>query len=142
MNPLQYTSKEMFSSTELIRKNKMIFDKLSKNEIDKAIILRDGKPSFMLLEFSKYEELMHEYISLKESIQNKNLKTNKIKKVYEYEDNIKIVESEPTTKELDDEDLASALKEIENLEIEELNSETNKEKKEKDEKEPLKEFWE
>ncbi|WP_321469374.1 hypothetical protein [Halarcobacter sp.] len=142
MNPLQYTSKEMFSSTELIRKNKMIFDKLSKNEIDKAIILRDGKPSFMLLEFSKYEELMHEYISLKESIQNKNLKTNKIKKVYEYEDNIKIVESEPTTKELDDEDLASALKEIENLQIEELNSETNKEKKEKDEKEPLKEFWE
>ena len=30
MNPLQYTSEEMFSSTELIRKSKMIFDKLHK----------------------------------------------------------------------------------------------------------------
>ncbi|WP_320035721.1 hypothetical protein ACMC56_00920 [Campylobacterota bacterium DY0563] len=142
MNPLQYTSKEMFSSTELIRKNKMIFDKLSKDEIDKAIILRDGKPSFMLLEFSKYEELMNEYINLKKSIQNKNVKTNKIEKVYEYEDNIKIIESEPISKEIDDEDLASALKEIENLEIEEFSNENIEDKKEKDEKEPLKEFWE
>lgn len=139
MNPLQYTSKEMFSSTELIRKNKMIFDKLSKNEIDKAIILRDGKPSFMLLEFSKYEELMNEYINLKNSIQNKKEETSKNKKVYEYEDNIKIIESQPISKELDDEDLANALKEIENLNIEEFKNEPAQTK---EEKEPLKEFWE
>ena len=32
MSLLQYTSKEMFSSTELVRKNKSIFDKLNKKE--------------------------------------------------------------------------------------------------------------
>lgn len=139
MNPLQYTSKEMFSSTELIRKNKMIFDKLTKDEIDKAIILRDGKPSFMLLEFSKYEELMNEYIELKNSAGVKKV-THKKEKVYEYEDNIKIIESEkPVSNEIPDEEFESALKEIENLNLEDLNS-TKEEIK--DEKEPLKEFWE
>ena len=34
MSLLQYTSNEMFSSTELVRKNKNIFDKLNKKEID------------------------------------------------------------------------------------------------------------
>ncbi len=67
MNPLLYSSNEMFSSTELIRKSKMIFDKLLKSEIEKAIILRDGKPGFMLLDFEKYEELMKEYLELKEN---------------------------------------------------------------------------
>lgn len=66
MNPLLYSSSEMFSSTELIRKSKMIFDKLLSSEVEKAIILRDGKPGFMLLEFDKYEELMKEYLALKE----------------------------------------------------------------------------
>ena len=42
MGLLQYTSNEMFSSTELVRKNKYIFDKLNKNEIEKAIILCEG----------------------------------------------------------------------------------------------------
>ena len=37
MGLLQYTSNEMFSSTELVRKSKNIFDKLNKNEIEKAI---------------------------------------------------------------------------------------------------------
>eukprot|EP01155_Anaeramoeba_flamelloides_P017847 Anaeramoba_flamelloidesa568447_44.p2 GENE.a568447_44~~a568447_44.p2 ORF type:complete len:185 (+),score=34.13 a568447_44:143-697(+) len=69
MNPLLYSSNEMFSSTELIRKSKMIFDKLLKSEVEKAIILRDGKPGFMLLEFEKYEELMKEYMALKEQAQ-------------------------------------------------------------------------
>ena len=138
MEPLQYTSKEMFSSTELIRKNKMIFDKLTKNEIDKAIILRDGKPSFMLLEFSKYEELMNEYLNLKKSTQNPKATTNKIKKVYEYEDNIRIIESEHIDDELDEKDLVNALKEIDTLDIDEMES---PKVEESSNKEPLKGFW-
>lgn len=70
MNPLLYSSNEMFSSTELIRKSKMIFDKLLKSEIEKAIILRDGKPGFMLLDFEQYEKLMKEYLELKENASN------------------------------------------------------------------------
>ena len=53
MSLLQYTSDEMFSATDLVRKNKSIFDKLQKKEIEKAIILRDGKPSIMMLDFSE-----------------------------------------------------------------------------------------
>ncbi len=66
MNYLRYSSDEMFSSTELIRKSKKIFDKLNKNEIEKAVILRDGKPGFMLLDFETYENLMKEYLKLKD----------------------------------------------------------------------------
>ena len=77
MGLLQYTSNEMFSSTELVRKSKNIFDKLNKNEIEKAIVLRDGKPAVILLDFSHYEEIMKDYLFLKEE----NLKpTNVIKK--------------------------------------------------------------
>ncbi len=65
MNHLLYASDEMFSSTQLVRKSKDIFDKLSSNKIDKAVILRDGKPNFMLLDFHKYETLMKEYQELK-----------------------------------------------------------------------------
>lgn len=67
MDYLLYSSKEMFSSTDLIRKSKMIFDKLGNDEINKAIILRDGKPSFIMLEFDKYEAMMKDYQSLKSS---------------------------------------------------------------------------
>ena len=63
---LQYTSNEMFSSTELVRKNKNIFDKLNRNEIEKAIVLRDGKPAVILLDFAYYEEIMKDYLLLKE----------------------------------------------------------------------------
>ncbi len=74
MGLLEYTSKEMFSSTELVRRSKYIFDKLNSNEIEKAIILRDGKPGVILLDFNYYEELINEYLSLKEKKQNeKNL---------------------------------------------------------------------
>lgn len=68
MGLLQYTSNEMFSSTELIRKSKNIFDKLNKNEIEKAIVLRDGKPGIILLDFNFYERIMNEYLSLKNEI--------------------------------------------------------------------------
>lgn len=88
MGLLLYKSDEMYSSTELIRKSKMIFDKVLDQEIDKAIILRDGKPCFLLMEFQKYEKIMAEYEKLKEyvnSIENtpskKELKKNKKIKV-------------------------------------------------------------
>ena len=70
MGLLEYTSKEMFSSTELVRRSKYIFDKLNSNEIEKAIILRDGKPGVILLDFNYYEELINEYLTLKEKKQN------------------------------------------------------------------------
>lgn len=67
---LLYKSNEMFSSTELIRKSKMIFNKVLDKEIEKAIILRDGKPSFLLMEFAKYEKIMAEYEELKEYVES------------------------------------------------------------------------
>jgi len=65
MTHLLYASDEMFSSTQLVRKSKDIFDKLTSKKIKKAVILRDGKPNFMLLEFHEYEKIMKEYQELK-----------------------------------------------------------------------------
>jgi len=80
MGLLLYKSNEMFSSTELIRKSKMIFNKILDDEIEKAIILRDGKPSFLLMDFEKYEKIMAEYEELKEYATAKKEKpTKKIK---------------------------------------------------------------
>ena len=61
MNHLRYSSNEMFSSTHLIRQSKQIFDKLQEKEIEKAVILRDGKPSFIMLDFDSYEKVMEEF---------------------------------------------------------------------------------
>ena len=80
MNHLLYSSNEMFSSTDLIRKSKIIFDKINTREIDKAIILRDGKPNFMLLNFALYEKIMAEYDVLKKihvTDETSNKRTNK-----------------------------------------------------------------
>jgi PHD/YefM family antitoxin component YafN of YafNO toxin-antitoxin module len=60
----------MFSSTSLIRQSKQIFDKLNTNEIAKAVILRDGKPSFVMLDFDKYEAMMSEYEILLDTYKN------------------------------------------------------------------------
>ena len=131
MSLLQYTSNEMFSSTELIRKSKMIFDKLNKDEIEKAVILRDGKPSFMLLDFNKYEQLIAEYLELKEnSLKKENKKTKYIQNLSNQK-----IQNENKSQNNSDDDYESALKKIEELEI---NLDTNllEEKKE-----PLKEFW-
>ena len=83
MGLLQYTSNEMFSSTELVRKSKNIFDKLNKNEIEKAIVLRDGKPAVILLDFAYYEEIMKNYLLLKE--QNHKPKESIKKEIYKEE---------------------------------------------------------
>lgn len=77
---LLYKSKEMFSTTELIRKSKMIFDKIVDNEIDKAIIMRDGKPGFLLMDFEKYESIMEEYENLKLEYEKLTSSKNKRKK--------------------------------------------------------------
>ena len=143
MNPLQYTSKEMFSSTELIRKSKMVFDKLNKQEIEKAIILRDGKPSFMLLDFESYEKIMKEYLELKS---RPSLNTNRreiiiteepIKEIIQEKEPEKIIEKEPKNlEELDEKDLEAALAQIDELDLENFES-----PKEDDKKQPLKDFW-
>jgi len=84
---LLYKSNEMFSSTELIRKSKTIFNKILENEIEKAIILRDGKPCFMLMDFQKYEQIMSEYEQLKEEkTKNSTPKHTKQKKEIEKTD--------------------------------------------------------
>lgn len=137
MNPLQYTSEEMFSSTELIRKSKMIFDRLYKNEIEKAIILRDGKPAFMLLDFNEYEKVMKEYIKLKELNNNSSQKTNKKIEVVEEQKINTIIENKT---ELNEDDLQAALDEIDKLDISSLG--VNPPNEINEQKEALKEFWE
>ena len=141
MNLLNYTSKEMFSSTELIRKSKTIFDKVNKKEIEKAVILRDGKPSFMLLDFESYEKLMSDYINLKENKEKQNTRRNDsvqkeeiiIEKISD--DSISYKETEVINEnELNDIDLENALAEIEKLDI-------GSDKKEASKEESLKEFW-
>ena len=130
MGLLQYTSNEMFSSTELVRKSKNIFDKLNKNEIEKAIILRDGKPGIILLDFNIYEQIMAEYLSLKNV--NSDYSTQKIK-VDKRENKV----------------IPNNLNSIDELTIKKQSKEDNVEELEfsfdtdlaKDKAEPLKEFW-
>lgn len=134
MSLLQYTSKEMFSSTDLIRKSKMVFDKINNKEIEKAIILRDGKPSFMLMDFTKYEELITEYLELKELV---DINDNKKKKTT----NEKLTQdvSHETKNEIDNKELEKALAEIEKLDF---NTSEKKQLSNEEKKEQLKDFWE
>lgn len=102
MSLIQYTSDEMFSATDLVRKNKYIFDKIQSKEIQKAIILRDGKPSAIIFDFTEYEKIMKEYLSLKSNIDSKSAdKTEKIRKI--------------SDDKISNDDYETALKEIENL---------------------------
>lgn len=124
MSLLQYSSKEMFSATDLVRKNKAIFDKLNSKEIQKAVILRDGKPSAILLDFAEYEKIIEQYLALKNISKsdqdfNSTIKTKKV--------NLK--------SEISDEDYKNAL-----LEIEKIGKDINSENK-VDKSEALKDFW-
>ena len=130
MGLLQYTSNEMFSSTELVRKNKYIFDKLNKNEIEKAIILRDGKPNIILLDFNEYERIIGEYLELKENAGMPIIK--KEDKEIQKKVPLKIENKE----KIDKLEYQNALKEIEKLDFS-FDSEKVKEEK----NEQLKEFW-
>ena len=153
MNPLQYTSEEMFSSTELIRKSKKVFDKLQNNEIEKAIILRDGKPSFLILDFSSYEDLMSEYLSLKSILENTNNNASNIQNNDQAKNNIPINNKKEDIYDnsSENDELQNALKQIDELNLEafakyqnsDVSKHNNIEKKDNEEKqEPLKEFWE
>ena len=142
MSLLEYTSKEMFSSTELVRKSKNIFDKLNKKEIEKAIILRDGKPNTILLDFEEYEKIMTDYLKLKgkdivdiPSIESEKNETVKSDKNISKKENIEDKKISSNTK-IEDEDFQAALNKIDDLEFFSDNSEL---KKDKDE--TLKEFW-
>lgn len=131
MSLLKYTSDEMYSSTELIRRSKMIFDKISDKAISKAVILRDGKPSFIMLDFFEYERLSKEYLSMKEN----QTKSNKPSEV-----NLKskeIIKENKQSEELKEDDLQKALDEIDNLNLRDIKKDKNIENKE-----VLKDFWE
>lgn len=142
MSLLQYTSKEMFSSTELVRKSKNIFDKLNRKEIEKAIILRDGKPNTILLDFEEYEKIMTDYLKLKgkdiveiPSIESEKNETVKSDKNISRKENIEDIKISSNTK-IEDEDFQAALNKIDDLEF---FTDSNQLKKDKDE--TLKEFW-
>jgi hypothetical protein len=127
MGLLQYTSNEMFSSTELVRKSKNIFDKLNRNEIEKAIVLRDGKPGIILLDFNHYEQIMNEYLSLKNQIPSNK---QEIKK------DIKPEKIEPKKEtEIEKEEVKASFPDDDNNEFSFDTDLT------KDKPEPLKEFW-
>lgn len=126
MSLIQYTSDEMFSATDLVRKNKYIFDKIQSKEIQKAIILRDGKPSAIIFDFIEYEKIMKEYLSLKSNTDSKS--DDKIEKISKISD-------DKITKD----DYETALKEIENLSA---NSEFKFDKDLVETNQKLDDFWE
>ena len=128
MGKIYYSSDEMFSSTDLIRKSKPIFDLVASKSIEKAVILRDGKPSFILLDFFEYEKLMKDYISLKEENSKKNtIFANKLT----VNDNVR-TEQKVDESEIAEEVYDSSYDEIQNLEVDYEDKKT---------KAPLKEFW-
>lgn len=128
MGKIYYSSDEMFSSTDLIRKSKPIFDLVASKSIEKAVILRDGKPSFILLDFFEYEKLMKDYISLKEENSKKNtIFTNKLI----INDSVQ-PEQKVDKNEMSEEVYESSYDEIQNLEVDYEDKKT---------KAPLKEFW-
>ena len=133
MSLLQYTSDEMFSATYLVRKNKSIFDKLQKKEIEKAIILRDGKPSIMMLDFSEYEKLMKDYLNLKAG-NSTNINTKTINETVVEEKTIK------SDSKISQEDYEAAMKEIEQISF--SSDFSIKEDDEQKTPQALKEFWE
>ena len=133
MSLLQYTSDEMFSATDLVRKNKSIFDKLQKKEIEKAIILRDGKPSIMMLDFSEYEKLMKDYLSLKAG-NSTNINTKTINETVIEGQTIK------SDSKISQEDYEAAMKEIEKISF--SSDFSIKEDVEQKTPQALKEFWE
>lgn len=65
MAALLYSSDEMITATELSRKSKTVFDRFRQHAIDKAVVLHDGKPEFLMMNFDRYESLMREMAELK-----------------------------------------------------------------------------
>lgn len=117
----------MFSATDLVRKNKYIFDKLNSNEIKKAVILKDGKPSFIMMDFDFYEEIIEEY----EKLKSRNRKIVDDKK----EENPSINDNQESNEfdKISEDEFKKALEDIEKLE-----KQNNIENIKSDE---LKDFW-
>ena len=110
MGLLLYKSNEMFSSTELIRKSKKIFNKIIDEEIEKAIIMRDGKPGFLLMDFAKYEEIMAEFEMLKAQSLSKPIENKRKKKVIIENNPIKEIKREEVPIELFEESKVATAK--------------------------------
>jgi len=171
MDYLLYSSKEMFSSTDLIRKSKMIFDKINSDEISKAIILRDGKPSFIMLDFDKYESMMKEYQLLKSNKQDgEGTKQQSQNHIKPKEQILKGSSKEIITKEVvnfqdEEAQLLKTLNDLDDMEFEDIDEKELKsldefddevedyddesdedledfEQEKKSKEQPLKDFWE
>jgi LPS O-antigen subunit length determinant protein (WzzB/FepE family) len=148
MDYLRYASNEMFSSTQLIRQSKQIFDKLNTKDIEKAVILRDGKPTFMMLDFETYENIMSEYMMLKQNFETgtqKEIQTtvqtniDKVSQIVEDDELKDIPESENIIEDItpdeksvikskEEEDLKKALEQLEALNLDDSLKEEAKEK--------------
>ena len=131
---LQYKSNEMIPSTQLIRKSKQIFDSITRNEIEKAIILRDGKPSFILMDFEKYEEIINSFINNSHSID----------KELELLDNLIVEEKEKSIQNKENTEMINKeIKSKKDILLEKLDSIEGIIKNDKNEiNEKLKDFWE
>jgi len=120
MQHLLYSSNQMYSSTQLIRQSKMIFDKITTKQIDKAIILRDGRPQFILLDFEKYEKILAEYEKLKTKKQTKKQIKTHIETPQEIQTPIQtIIEPEITIEEPKEEEKIIVKKE-ENIDLDDV----------------------
>lgn len=135
MSLLQYTSDEMFSATELVRKNKTIFDKLQRKDIEKAIILRDGKPSIIVMDFVEYEKIMKEYLDLKYA---KNTNSN-TQNDNEDKSLVKLSSiSQKADSKISEDEYELAMKEIEKISFDTDLSQDD----DLTNSQPLKDFWE
>lgn len=112
MGLLLYKSDEIFSQKELQENNQLIFKKITDNEIDKAVILNDSEVKFLVMDFSKYENIMKEYEELK------NRYSTNTKEIEIEEDEIKIPQPQ--------EDLDNIIEDIIDEEIESENEEPPK----------------
>lgn len=111
MGLLLYKSDEIFSQKELAENNQVIFKKITDNEIDKAVILNDSEVKFLVMDFSKYENIMKEYIELKD----KYSVDNKIEDTEEDEDEIIIPKKQEDLDNIIDDLMEDMEEEIEEI---------------------------
>ena len=133
MNYLRYSSNEMFSSTHLIRQSKQIFDKLQEKEIEKAVILRDGKPSFIMLDFDVYEKIMADYSNLQNKIPHQKQKKEQTKQQHTEQTIIQNIE------QLSDKQQDSKISDNESKDISDFTISLSEDLDEQ--KSEIKEFW-
>ena len=133
MNYLRYSSNEMFSSTHLIRQSKQIFDKLQEKEIEKAVILRDGKPSFIMLDFDVYEKIMADYSNLQNKIPHQKQKKEQTKQQHTEQIIIQNIE------QLSDNQQDSKISDNESKDISDFTISSSEDLDEQ--KSEIKEFW-